>query len=176
MRDLDIALIIHRNITVDSIYREEHNLTTQKIVKDHFKDLYTKRLEGKVGYSLFKVILNKEQRSLAENKALHLWFSWISAELNERGLGVKVTFNGETKEYPATPTRVKNKYKEILLFKTGLDSTTKLSRGEATQYIDDEGNVHNIIDDLCIEFEAEWLPPFPSENETVENYKEKVEK
>jgi hypothetical protein len=75
------------------------------------------------------VTIERRRRTSAQNSALHVWLTWISAQLNDAGLDQRVVLAAmrDGTEIPWTPHSVKESlYKPILSAMTGKASTTKM--------------------------------------------------
>jgi hypothetical protein len=72
--------------------------------------------------------MEEEQRTLQQNKALHLYFTQLAEELNDAGLDMRKTLKPEV-DIPWTPENVKNHlWRPIQEAQLGKESTTKLSK------------------------------------------------
>ena len=81
--------------------------------------------------------IKKKKRTVSQNAALHLYFQYISDELNELGLTFSYdSIRGLTLETPYTATIVKELvWKPIQSHLFGTDSTTKLDTKQIDQII-----------------------------------------
>jgi hypothetical protein len=99
-----------------------------------------------------------DQRTLAQNNALHLLFTQLAEELNEKGLDMRQLIREEV-DISWTPYSVKEYlWRPLQKIITGKRSTTKLSK---TQEID---TIYKNLNRILIErTKGEvCLPPFPS--------------
>jgi len=99
-----------------------HNYKTREEAIKMVSDLDLSKVHN------LKITCKRGKRSLSQNSALHLFFQWVSDELNNMGL----TFNfngikGMELEIPYTSTLVKEcLWKPIQITLFDIDSTTKL--------------------------------------------------
>lgn len=103
----------------------------------------------------------RETRSSRQNRALHLYFEFVSSELNELGITFQYKgIRGTDLETPYTPDLVKNQvWKPIQKTLFDTDSTTKL----------DTKQIDKIIEILTKFFaERGVLLEFPSINNLIE--------
>jgi len=99
-----------------------------------------------------------DQRTVAQNNALHLLFTQLAEELNEKGLDMRQLIREEV-DISWTPYSVKEYlWRPLQKIITGKRSTTKLSK---TQEID---TIYKNLNRILIErTKGEvCLPPFPS--------------
>lgn len=76
--------------------------------------------------------MQDQKRTLRQNRSLHLWFSQIAEELNERGLDMKTVLKPEI-EIPWTGESVKNHiYRPVMKILTGKESTTEQTTKDPT--------------------------------------------
>jgi hypothetical protein len=97
-----------------------------------------------------------EQRTLQQNKALHLWLRQVSEALNDAGFSVMMTLKHDA-EIPWTPERAKELlWRPVQEAMTGNESTAdqnKLAYSDIEQVI-----ARHLGQKLGV-----TLPPFPSE-------------
>ncbi|HDZ25560.1 hypothetical protein LCGC14_0963630 [marine sediment metagenome] len=95
----------------------------------------------------------EKQRTLKQNRALHLWFNHLSEELNNAGLDLKQTLRHDA-EIPWSSFLVKEcLFRPIMKAQFGFSTTTKLSTKQIDEVFD---TVNRYISDLGIHV------PFPS--------------
>lgn len=73
--------------------------------------------------------LVQERRTSNQNRALHLWFSLVSDEANEKGLTLNELFT-KPHNMRITPEALKMLFKEYAKRMYSKDSTTKLTKQE----------------------------------------------
>ena len=85
-----------------------------------------------------EIKLKRTKRSLSQNSALHLFFNWVSTELNN--LGLTFNFNGlkgMELETPYTGLLVKEVvWKPIQMTLFGIESTTELDTEKINKILD----------------------------------------
>lgn len=127
-----------------------------KIVCGGEFDLYLGFLEGKD--IVIKIGPKKENRTISQNNALHLWFSMVSEEMMEKGIDMK-----EIIRVPISPTPYmikENLWKPLQNALFGKKSTTELLKNGEIDIVYDHLNraiserTHGQVK----------LPPFPSIN------------
>lgn len=105
--------------------------------------------------SAHEVYESEEQRTLKQNKAMHLWFSQVSDFLNDAGMDMRACLKPDV-EIPWTPESVKNHLwrpiQEIMLDK---ESTTECSTT-------DPSAICMVITRHFAEKHGMTLPEFPS--------------
>lgn len=71
--------------------------------------------------------MENKQRTIQQNKALHLYFTHLSEALNDAGLDMRKTLKPEV-EIPWTPENIKNLiWKPIMEAQLGKKSTTEMN-------------------------------------------------
>jgi len=116
-----------------------------------------------------KVEVIKFVRSLTQNRALHLFFKWLSIEFNMLGITFNYTgLKGTEMETPYTPTLIKETlWKPLQKTLFDIDSTTELETSQI-----------NIILDVLIKFFADRsvLISFPNKFDKLKEEMEKYNK
>lgn len=92
---------------------------------------------------------NKKIRTARANNAMHLWFTEVARELNDRGIDMRVLV--KDLQVAHTKESVKVIWKAIAEAKYGKDSTTKLTSKEIDE-IYDEMNRLLALHDIHISF------------------------
>lgn len=75
------------------------------------------------------------KRTNQQSRAMHLWFSELSKELNNHGVDVKVLV--ENLRVDATPEMVKDIFRAIGKTKFGITSTTELTTSQVNECYDE---------------------------------------
>lgn len=90
-------------------------------------------IEPEVDFDAIADALEEEekQRTLQQNKALHLWFEQIADVLNEAGFEQKITIG--TADVPWNKESVKWMFKKIETAQFGKDHTSDLTTDELTK-------------------------------------------
>lgn len=102
----------------------------------------------------------ERQRTLAQNRALHKWYSMLSDKLNEMGLDMKVVLAPSVQIW-WTPESVKeNLWRPIMKAMYNIESTTDLNTAQLTK-------VHEQLMQAIGEKHGVHIP-FPSQEETEE--------
>lgn len=105
------------------------------------------------------VLEETKKRTLSQNRALHLWFEFVAAQLNGAGLDMRRTLAQDI-EIPWNKDTVKEMlYKPVMEAQTGKDSTTDLTTKELSQVA--ETITRHLAQKLGIDIE------FPSEESLV---------
>lgn len=77
--------------------------------------------------------MDEKPRTLAQNRAAHLWFEYLAQELNDAGLTVTKTLKADA-DIPWTKETVKELlFKQIMNLMYHKDSTTQLTTKELIQ-------------------------------------------
>jgi len=102
----------------------------------------------------------RDYRTLQQNSALHLFFSQLAQEFNDKHITVK-DFLGGSIELQFTPEIVKEVWRRIQKGAFNKKSTTELSKNGEIDFVYDALNLY-----ISERYKGEViLPPFPSETE-----------
>lgn len=98
---------------------------------------------------------DEPNRTLTQNRALHLWFKQKAQQCNDAGITVQQVMN-ETIELEMTESQMKEIWRQVQKALYGEKSTTKLKKHEQIEYIFDHLNRF-----FGEKFHLDYLP-FPS--------------
>lgn len=103
-----------------------------------------------------------EQRTTKQNRAIHLWFTKLSNELNGKGLDMRVVLKPEYKLRWDDKSVKENLFKPIAKALYGVDSTTKLDTKQLSR-------VHEELMQMLVDKfpDIDWVD-MPSEEQTEE--------
>lgn len=107
--------------------------------------------------------LQQDKRTIQQNKALHLYFTHLSQELNDAGLDMRKTLKPEI-QIPWTPSNIKEYiWRPVQIAQLQKQSTTELTSDEVTK----------IWETLNRHFGEKFglYVPFPSLEELIESEK-----
>lgn len=105
-----------------------------------------------------------KQRTLQQNKALHKLFEQTAKMLNENGLDMRAVINPEIDILWSAYTVKEHLWRPVQMAYLGKKSTTKLSTADLDK-------IYDIINKALAERTGLSLPPFPSIDEQLNNYK-----
>lgn len=72
----------------------------------------------------------EKQRTLLQNRSLHLWMEMLATELNDSGLTIEKTLTGRA-EIPWSKETIKEiLFRQVMKAQTGKESTTELTTKE----------------------------------------------
>jgi hypothetical protein len=128
--------------SLDLTYLERGSITMSNgqgwlVSNKHQAELFCQFIMDKVEQNLVvSYAIKKENRSSAQNAALHACFRRLAGELNDAGFGVPHPFKPEL-EIPWTDVSAKEiLYKPIIQSLYDTDSTTKLTSEQLTHSVD----------------------------------------
>lgn len=103
----------------------------------------------------------QDQRTIQQNKALHLWFRMLANTLNENGVDMATILSKFIIDIPATEHNIKEDiFKPVMFAMYGKRSTTNLLKKE---------EIDRLVDVIC-KFLGEMkieCPVFPSIEENI---------
>ena len=130
----------------------ESSTTTRGEAQDYIKNILN---VSNIKINSMKCLM--DYRSLEQNNALHLWFTQLADEFNEKGIDMRLVIKPDIK-IPASPMFLKeNIWRPVQIAMFNKKSTTQLFKSKEIDQI------YDIINQEVIErFKGEVVvPPFP---------------
>ena len=109
-------------------------------------------------------MLEKKRRTNKQNRSLHLLYEQTAKMLNDEGYDMRAVINPEIDILWSAYTVKEHLWRPIQDAYMGERSTTKLSRTDIDK-------IYDVINKAIAERTGLNLPPFPSINEQLNNYK-----
>lgn len=93
-----------------------------------------KKMIGELSGGMWEINVQKQKRTLKQNRSLYLFLTWLSEALNESDNLLTLNYFGKTFKMNWNPKMVKSRiWNPIQKVTTGKESTTKITTKELTE-------------------------------------------